>query len=350
MKKWETHILDTTAQAQARDRWNSIAKPLRSLGIFEDMVVQIAGIQETPDVRLDRRCALIFCADHGVVSEGVSQTGSDVTVLVARSIADGTANINLMAQTAGVDVFSVDMGMCADIKGPSAITRKQTCGTGNIAIGPAMSREQAQNAIQSGIDLIGEMKDAGYQIVVTGEMGIGNTTSSSALACALLNMPVEKMTGRGAGLTDAGLKRKMHAIQRALEVNHPDADDPLDVLSKVGGYEIAGMTGAFLGGMVHRLPVVIDGVISAVSALLAVRMCPAVRDFMLASHMSREPAGRAIMDALGKQPVVDAGMALGEGTGAVMLLPLLDMALSVYKGTHTFDGLGMTAYEPLGGI
>lgn len=350
MKKWEAHTLDTTAQTQARNRWNSIAKPLHSLGAFEDMVVQIAGIQETSDVRMDRRCVLVFCGDHGVVAEGVSQTGSDVTALVAQSIADGSANINLMAQTVDADVFPVDMGMCADIKGTMAIARKQTCGTGNIAIGPAMSREQARSAIQSGLELVGKMKAAGYQIVVTGEMGIGNTTSSSAVACALLNAPVEKMTGRGAGLTDTGLKRKMYAIQRALEVNHPDADDPLDVLSKVGGYEIAGMAGAFLGGMIHRVPVVIDGVISAVSALLAIRMCPAVRDFMLASHMSREPAGRLIMEALGMRPVVYADMALGEGTGAVMLLPLLDMVLSVYRGTHTFTGLGMPAYQPLGGI
>lgn len=349
MEKWKIHRLDTIAQQQARERWDSIAKPLHSLGCFEDAVVQIAGIQETADVRLEKRCALIFCGDHGVVAEGVSQTGSDVTALVARSIADGTANINLMAQAAGIDVFPVDMGMCVNMKGTVAIVCKQACGTGNIAIGPAMSREQALKAVQSGIDIVGEMKERGYQIIVTGEMGIGNTTSSSAVACTLLNEPVEKMTGRGAGLSDSGLKRKIYVIQRALEVNRPDATDPLDVLSKVGGYEIAGMAGAFLGGMVHRVPVVIDGVISAVSALLAVRLCPAAQAYMLASHMSREPAGRLVMEALGARPVVYADMALGEGTGAAMLLPLLDMVLNVYRGTHTFTGLGIPAYTPLGG-
>ena len=341
--------LNGQAKQAAVARWNGVAKPLYSLGYMEDMVVQIAGIQETAEVCIEPRCALVFCADHGVVAEGVSQSGSEVTALVAESVADGGANINLMAGAAGADVFAVDMGMAREVDHPGILVRKAAYGTENMTKGPAMSREQAEAAVQAGMDLVGEMKARGYRMIATGEMGIGNTTASSALVCALLGLPVESMTGRGAGLSDEGLLRKISAIERALEVNKPDPEDAMDVLSKVGGYEIAGMTGAFLGGMLHRVPVVIDGVISAVAALIAVRICPAAKDFMLPSHQSREPAGRIIMDALGLNPVVHAGMALGEGTGAVMLFPLIDMALRVYRGTHTFDDLGMQAYTPQGG-
>ena len=215
-----------------------------------------------------------------------------------------------------------------------------------MANGPAMTYEQAQCALQAGIDLAGEMKEKGYQIILTGEMGIGNTTASTAMTCALLGFAPEELTGRGAGLSDAGLLRKRNAIKRALSVNRPDSNDPVDVLAKVGGLEIAGMAGAFLGGVKHRVPIVIDGVISAVAALVAARICPEAKDFMLPSHMSREPAALRIMDELNLKPIIHADMALGEGTGAVALLPLLDMALRVYHGPHTFDDLGMAAYTP----
>lgn len=332
------------AREQAQWRWDHVAKPLHSLGLLEDMIVKIAGIQETADVRIERRCALVFCADHGVVAEGVSQSGSEVTALVAQSIVEGMANINLMAGAANADVYAVDMGMLKPV--PGTIDRRITAGTANMAVGPAMTREQAQSALQAGIDLVGEMKEKGYQIILTGEMGIGNTTASTAMSCALLGFSPEKLTGRGAGLSDAGLVRKRNAIERALSVNQPDADDPVDVLAKVGGLEIAGMAGAFLGGVKHRVPVVIDGVISAVAALVAARICPEAKDFMLPSHMSREPAAIRIMDELELKPIIHADMALGEGTGAAALLPLLDMALRVYHGPHTFDDLGMDAYTP----
>ena len=332
------------AKEQAQWKWDHVAKPLNSMGQLENLIVKIAGMQETADVRIDRRCALVFCADHGVVAEGVSQSGSEVTALVARSIAEGTANINLMASVSGTDVFAVDMGMIGDA--PGAIDRKIARGTNNMAQGPAMSREQAERALQAGAGLVGEMKAKGYKLIATGEMGIGNTTASTAMACALLGFAPEELTGRGAGLSDAGLVRKRSAIERALRVNQPDPADPVDVLAKLGGYEIAGMAGAFLGGAKYRVPIVIDGVISAVAALTAARICPESLDFMLPSHISREPAALRIMDELGLKPIIHADMALGEGTGAVAVLPLLDMALRVYHGTHTFDDLGMDAYTP----
>jgi len=332
------------AREQAQWKWDHVAKPLHSLGLLEDMIVKIADIHSTADVCIDKRCALVFCADHGVVAEGVSQSGSEVTALVARSIVEGTANINLMASGAKADVFAVDMGMLNPV--PGTIERRIAAGTGNMAKEPAMSYEQAKRALQAGIDLVGEMKEKGYQIILTGEMGIGNTTASTAMSCALLGFAPEELTGRGAGLSDEGLLRKRNAIVRALTINQPNPNDPVDVLAKVGGFEIAGMAGAFLGGVKHRVPVVIDGVISAVAALVAARICPEAKEFMLPSHMSREPAAIRIMDELELRPIIHAGMALGEGTGAAALLPLLDMALRVYHGPHTFDDLGMDAYTP----
>lgn len=329
---------------QAQFRWDHVAKPLNSLGKLEKLIVQIAGVQGTADVRIEKRCALVFCADHGVVEEGVSQSDSDVTARVAQSISQGTANINLMAGAANADVYAVDMGMLCPV--PGTVNRRVAPGTQNMAKAPAMARKQAEQAIRAGVELVGEMKEKGYRIIATGEMGISNTTASSAMACALLGCGPRELTGRGAGLSDAGLLRKQAAIDRALKLHRPDADDPVDILSRVGGFEIAGMTGAFLGGMQHGVPIIMDGVISAVAALTAARICPAVKEYMLPSHMSREPAMIRIMKELELEPILHADMALGEGTGAVALLPLLDMALRVYHGPHTFEDLGMEAYKP----
>jgi len=348
MLKYDRNLPDEAARNRAQQKWDNVAKPLNSLGRMEKLISRIAAIQGTEDVRLSPRCALIFCADHGVVAEGVTQSGQEVTALVARSIADGSANVNLMAAAASCDVFALDMGMVNEVNHSALINRRIAHGTKNMALEPAMSRDQAIIAIQHGIDLVGEMQRRGYAMIATGEMGIGNTTASAAIASMLLDAPVETMTGRGAGLSDAGLMRKINAIKRAVAINQPDKNDPIDVLAKLGGFEIAAMVGAFLGGMTHRVPVVIDGVISAVAALVAVRICPEVRHFMLSSHISREPAGKMLMDALELESVIDAGMALGEGTGAVMLFPLLDMAHRVYAGKHTFHDLGMDAYTPQG--
>ena len=336
-----------SAAEQAKKRWDAVAKPLRSLGRLENLIVQIADIQDTPGVRIDRRCALVFCGDHGVVRQGVSQSGSEVTALVAKSIVEGTANINLMAGAARADVFAVDMGMLTSV--PGAVDRRAGAGTADMTEGPAMSRAQAKHAVQAGIDLIGEMKDRGYQIAVIGEMGIGNTTAAAAMAAVLLDLPPETVAGRGAGLSDAGLERKIAAIQKAIRVNRPDRDDPIDVLAKVGGFEIAGMAGAFLGGARHGMPVVIDGIICAAAALTAARITPGARQYMLPSHAGRGPLAKALTEALDMHPAIDADLALGEGTGGMLLLPLLDMALRVYHGPHTFRDLGMEAYTPQGG-
>ena len=239
------------AQEQAQFRWNHVAKPLNSLGKLEQLVVQIAGIQQTADVCINKRCVLICCGDHGVVAEGVSQSGSEVTALVAQSIVAGTANINLMASVSGTDVYALDFGMVTPVMG--TVDCRIAAGTRNMAREPAMTRAQAEQAVQAGIDAVARMKARGYQLIATGEMGIGNTTASTAMACALLCCSPEDITGRGAGLSDAGLQRKKAAIQRALSIHRPNADDALDVLAKVGGFEIAGMVGIFLGGLRHHV-------------------------------------------------------------------------------------------------
>lgn len=331
------------AKKQAQARWNQVAKPLHSLGKLEDLVIQIADVQETPDVCIDKRCVLVCCGDHGVVAEGVSQSSSEVTALVAQSIVAGTANVNLMASVAGADVFALDFGMVTPVAGTRDC--RIAAGTRNMTQEPAMTREQAQQAIQAGIDVVAALKQQGYQLIATGEMGIGNTTAATAMTCAFLHCEPAEITGRGAGLSDTGLCRKENAIVRALRVNHPQAEDALDVLAKVGGFEIAGMVGIFLGGMRAHVPIVIDGVISAAAALAAVRLSPAVHDVLLPSHMSHEPAMKRLTEALRLSPILHAEMALGEGTGAVALISLLDMALRVYHGPHTFGNLGIAAYE-----
>jgi len=336
--------LDADMLTAARDKWNAVAKPIGSLGELELMVEQIAGLTGTTDVRIDKRAVIVLCADNGVVAQGVSQSEPEITTVIAGSVARGISSVCKMAHTAGIDAYSVDMGMITPSDVPGVIDRHVARGTNDISQGPAMTREQAVQAIRTGVDLVGYFKEQGYQILATGEMGIGNTTTSSAMAAAFLGLPVDDVTGRGAGLSNAGLDRKRAAIARALEVNAPDPNDALDVLSKLGGFDIAGLAGLFIGGAVHRVPIIIDGFISVLAAVTAARLCPGCTCAMLASHMSAEPAARMLMDELGKDAVIQAGLRLGEGTGAVLLPPLLDAALALYNGT-TFDDTGIEAYE-----
>ena len=343
-----THTLDERAAAACRAHWDSIAKPLGSLGLLEDAVARIAGIRGDPEVRLEKRAVLAMCADNGIVAEGVTQSGQEVTALVAANMAKGIANVNAMARVARADVFAVDVGIAGPVDAPGLIDRRVRCGTANMAQGPAMTRAEAERAVQTGIDLVGELKAQGYDIIATGEMGIGNTSTSSALVSVFLDQPVEAVTGRGAGLSGAGLRRKQEAIRRAIAVNRPDPSDAMDALFKVGGLDIAALAGAFIGAAVHRVPVVIDGFISAAAALSAVRICPEARGFLLASHVSGEPAGRMVLDALGLEAPLHARMSLGEGTGAVALFPLLDMALAIYHQNSTFEKIHLEAYHRFG--
>ena len=292
---------------------------------------------------------LVLCADNGVVAQGVTQSPSSVTGLVAKQLAARRTSVCRMAQAARCQVVPVDVGILDFQEMPGVLSRRIGNGTGDISQGPAMTRRQAEQALHTGMELVREQQALGVDLLATGEMGIGNTTTSSAVACVLLGRPAEEMTGRGAGLSDQGLQKKTAAIRRALEVNRPDPSDPLDILQKVGGFDIAAMCGVFLGGALYRVPVLIDGLISAVAALCALRLCPAAGKAMLASHVSAEPAGGLVLEALGKQPLITAGMRLGEGTGAVAAMPLLDLALAVYRESYTFEEGGIEAYQPQGG-
>lgn len=337
------------AREAAHRQWASIAKPLDSLGLLEMAVEDMAALTLNHKIDISHRALLLLCADNGVVDQGVTQTDYTVTAAVARNAGTNRSSVCKMAQVANCKVVPVDMGMRDPGTIPGVMDRRVGNGTHDITEGPAMSRDQVEQAVLTGVELVEELKGRGAGLIATGEMGIGNTTTSSAVACALLNRPVAEMTGRGAGLSDKGLERKLWAVETALERNRPNPMDPLDVLSKVGGFDIAGLCGVCLGGALYRVPIMMDGFISTVAALCALRLCPEAGKAMFASHVSAEPAGQLILDALGKRPLITAGMRLGEGTGAVCAIPMLDMALSLYQDGTTFDGTGIQAYTPQGG-
>ncbi|WP_337595090.1 nicotinate-nucleotide--dimethylbenzimidazole phosphoribosyltransferase [Ruthenibacterium lactatiformans] len=340
---------DEATREQAHRRWAACAKPLGSLGLLETALEDIAALTGDAQAPLLPRAVLVLCADNGVVAQGVTQTDSSVTAAVTRNLAAGRTSVCQMAQAAQCAVVPVDMGVRDFAPQPGVLARRIGNGTGDITQGPAMTRAQAEQAVLAGAELVRTQKEKGVRLLATGEMGIGNTTTASAVASVLLGRAPVEMTGRGAGLSDEGLRRKVAAIERAVALSRPAADDPLDVLAKVGGFDIAGMCGVFLGGAACRVPVLADGFISAVAALCAVRLCPAAAKAVLASHVSAEPAGMLLLDALRKKPLITAGMRLGEGTGAVAAMPLLDMARAVYMDCYTFEEGGIEAYTPQGG-
>lgn len=331
----------------AQQRLDNMAKPLNGLGLLEKVLVQLAGIQRTADVSLSGKCVVVMCSDNGVVKQGVTQCDQDVTAIVTENLSRGDTTVCHMASVICADILPVDIGVARDVTGEKILQRKVDYGTKDMTQEPAMTREQAIKAVEAGIEIAFDLKSKGYHLIGTGEMGIGNTTTSAAITSVLLDIPPEKVTGRGSGLTSEGLKRKISVIEKAIALHKPDKNDPIDVLSKVGGYDIAGLTGLYLGGAAAGIGVVIDGVISAVAALLAVRLCPTVLSYMLPSHMSAEPAGEQVLGALGIKPLIYARMALGEGTGAVAAFSMFDMALEVYNKMCTFDDINIEAYQPL---
>ena len=339
------HPVDVAAMAAAKQHWDGLGKPLGSLGRLEKALIQIAGIQRTGDVHIDRKALVIMCADNGVVEEGVTQCGQEVTATVAENFLDEKSCVAIMCRRAGTKICPVDIGMAVDT--PRVEKRKIAYGTKNMAKEPAMTREQAVAAIEVGIAKAEELHAQGYEMLATGEMGIGNTTTSSAMTAVYLGLDVETVTGRGAGLSSHGLQRKIHAIKQAIAVNQPDPEDPLDVLAKVGGLDIAGMCGLFLGGAAQQMPVIMDGFISQVAALTAVRLVPECADYILASHVSEEPGANILLKALEKDAFLTCGMRLGEGSGAVALFPILDFASDIYHKMSTFVQADIVEYQPL---
>ena len=332
------------AMEACRRHWDGIAKPLHSLGKMEDYLIKIAGMTGSSKIDLEKKALVVMCADNGVVEEGVTQSGQDVTAIVSENFLTVKATSSIMCQVTGTDMFPIDIGIARDT---ALRNEKVAYGTRNMTKGPAMTRSEAIQAIETGIRIAGELKDTGYRIIATGEMGIGNTTTSSALAAVFLDIPVEMVTGRGAGLSTAGLTRKISAIHRAIEVNRPNPEDGIDVLAKVGGFDLAGMAGLFLGGAAKGMPVVIDGIISAAAAMAAYVICPQCVDYMLASHISKEPAAQMLLERMGLEAALDCEMRLGEGTGAVTLFPILDLACAVYNSMSTFEEASIEQYQPL---
>lgn len=338
------HPADKTAMEAALAHWNNIAMPLHSLGRLQDTVVRIAGMTGNARVDLKKKALVVMCADNGVVEEGVTQSGQEVTKIVAENFLKEKATASILCKKAGADIFPVDIGIATD---STILQHKVMYGTKNMAKEPAMTREQAVAAIEVGIAKAEELHAQGYEILATGEMGIGNTTTSSAMTAVYLGLDVETVTGRGDGLSSHGLQRKIHAIKQAIAVNQPDPEDPLDVLAKVGGLDIAGMCGLFLGGAAQQMPVVMDGFISQVAALTAVRLVPECADYILASHVSEEPGANILLKALEKDAFLTCGMRLGEGSGAVALFPILDFASDIYHKMSTFVQADIVEYQPL---
>lgn len=340
------------------ENWDSVAKPLDGLGVFETLTAKIGAVLGTEQIDIAKKAVLIFCADNGVVEEGVSQSGQEVTLAVAKKMGQQASSVGKMARIVGADTIPVDIGIsCADtVEG--VLDRKVRFGTRNFAKEPAMTEKEALQAVFAGIELVGQCKKQGYRMAATGEMGIGNTTTSSALAAALLQEDPDRLTGRGAGLNDEGLAAKRRVIKEALKRyglpaqrgnSTADAEDAkafaLRALCCVGGLDIAGLAGVCIGGALYHIPVVLDGVISMTAALCAERMVPGTKEYLIGSHMGKEPAIRKLADELGVTMVIDGRMALGEGTGAVMMFGLLDTALSLYTEKMTFEDISIGRYE-----
>ncbi len=333
---------DKEVLKQCQINWNNVAKPLYSLGELEVLTAKIGASQGTDHPDVSRRRAIVFCADNGVVEEGVSQSDHSVTTAVAKALIAGSSNINIFSKVVGADVDVYDVGMVDDVSGMQQV--KAVHGTANFTKMPAMTKEETIFAIEAGIAAAEKAKEDGCKILVIGEMGIGNTTTSTAILSVMLNLEVEKICGRGSGLSDEGLIKKIAAIKKGIELNKPDPSNAFDVLMKVGGADIAAMCGVVLGGAALKIPVILDGLISGAAALIAYGINPRTLDYMIPSHTSHEPGGSLVLDHLKLTAPIQAGMALGEGTGGVMLFPMLDMALALYEGDHSFDDIGIEAY------
>ncbi len=386
--------IDEEAMNKARKHWNDIAKPIGSLGLLEDDIEKIAGIRhDAENVSVSNSALVVMCADHGVVSEGVSQTGQDVTWTVAQNFTRGETSTSVMCKVSGTDVFPVDIGMNGAPWGdtgskliPNVLAdRKVAGGSRDIAVEAAMSEAECLKAIAYGIDIVYELKNMGYDIIATGEMGIGNTTPASAMAAVLLGVPAREMTGHGAGLSDAGFGHKISVVEKAVDrfyENYPQyspdggpeslsEDENRDeytageekndgdissrarkaafmTLCELGGFDIAGLVGLFAGGSLYHVPMIIDGSVSSAAALTATCLDENITGYLIASHVSSEPAGGALLKALGLRAPLNCGMHLGEGSGAIAFLPMLDMAGRVYTDMKTFDDTDIKAYEDYG--
>lgn len=342
----EIRPLDESAMSAARERQNMLTKPAGSLGRLEELSIQLAGISGKAIPSIKEKVIITMAGDHGVVAESVSAFPQEVTPQMVLNFLAGGAAINVLARHIGARVVIVDMGVANEIPvNEKLLVRRVAAGTKNIAVGAAMTRTQGEESIQSGIEIALAEISKGADIIGTGDMGIGNTTPSAAIACALMKQPPEIIAGRGTGVDDSGLHRKISAIKRALDVNKPNINDGLDVLTKVGGFEIGGLAGVMLGAASRHVPVMVDGFISTAAAMIAVALAPQCRDYLIAAHRSKETGHQLMLEWLGLKPLLDFDLRLGEGTGAALGISMADAACKILAEMATFAEAGVSGKE-----
>ncbi|MEN8614557.1 nicotinate-nucleotide--dimethylbenzimidazole phosphoribosyltransferase [Dehalogenimonas sp. THU2] len=345
--------VDNAWRVKARKRLDDLAIPHNSLGHLLDLAEQLAAIQESMTPSVARKMVVTMAGDHGVVAEGVSAFPQEVTRQMVANFVAGGAAINVLAEAAGAGVTVVDMGVAADLSHLAnegkILSYKVAPGTQNMAMGPAMTRDQAIQSLEAGIEIAGLLKEKGVELLGTGDMGIGNTTPSSAILSVFTGRTPRQVTGRGTGIDDAALDNKVRVIEKAIALNNPDPDDALDVLAKVGGFEIGGIAGLVLGAAYYRIPVVIDGLISSAGALVAKHLAPWSVHYMIAAHQSLEPGHRYMLEALGLKPVLNLNLRLGEGTGAALAMNIVEAASRIIHEMLTFSGAGVSGPGTAGG-
>ncbi|HXX58509.1 MAG TPA: nicotinate-nucleotide--dimethylbenzimidazole phosphoribosyltransferase [Thermodesulfovibrionales bacterium] len=335
--------VDRAMYEEAQKRLDNLTKPPGSLGRLEEFARRLVAITRNRNPILEKKVVFTFAGDHGVVQEGVSAYPKEVTAQMVFNFLRGGAGINVLARHAGAEIVVVDIGVDHDFAEAEGLTKmKAVRGTKNFLKGPAMTRQEALRCLEIGIELADSYAKEGYQIFGTGDMGIGNTTPSSAIASVLTGRPVSEVTGKGTGISDESLRRKIEVIEGAVRLNKPDSTDALDVLSKVGGAEIGGIAGLVLGAASNRIPVVIDGFISTAGALLAYCLEPKTKDYLFAAHNSVERGHKAMLAKMGLRPILDLDLRLGEGTGAALAMTIIEAGLKIYREMATFAEAGVS--------
>lgn len=328
---------DYEAKKAAMQRIDNLAKPIGSLGTLEDIAAKMAAITGKIYNKMNKRNIIVMCADNGVVEEGVSACPKELTAILTQNLTKNSTGVTVLSEFTGTDVTIVDIGVDAVINNPLVINKKIAMGTKNMVKEPAMSYKEAVSAIEAGIEIVDDLCKKGYDIFGTGEMGIGNTTTSAAVLSAILGLSPDLTVGKGAGLTEEQYENKKRVVKKAIELHDPDSNDPIDVISKVGGFDIAGMCGCFLGAAKNKRPIVIDGLISSAAALCAVRLNEHVRDYIFPSHLSEEPGAAYMMKEIGVEPILNLHMRLGEGSGCPLAFQIIDSALYAMNNMPTFE-------------
>lgn len=327
----------------AREKWDSLVKPIGSLGSLEEITIKIAGMTGEVINKLDKKAIAVMCSDNGVVEEGVSSAPQIFTKVLAESMSAGDTGVATLGKCTNTDIVTVDLGIIGEISDPKIINRKISQGTKNFTKGPAMTYEEATKSIEIGIEIGDMLYNDGYDILGTGEVGIGNTTTAAAVLSVIAGLDVDITCGKGAGLTEDQHSNKKEVIRKGIQVNKPNKKDPIDVIAKVGGYDIGGMCGLFLSAAKNRKPIVIDGFISSAAALCAIRLNPLVREYIIPSHLSAEPGAKHMMDELKLKPMLNLGMRLGEGSGCPLAFQIIESAMFTLEHMGTFEKVSLSS-------